>query len=248
VLGVVLVVELVGAGLAAAIALATGERPPSTTSLLIAVVAGGCGVLGIISLYRGLAVGRMGVVAPVTALVGAGIPVTVGIVTEGLPPATVGLGIGLGLIAVLLVSQAPPEADGRRSGIELALLAGIGIGAFNVLIAGLPDGELFWPLTALRLAAVPMVVAVIVIGRQAWRLPRRSVGAASIVGIFDMGGNAFYMLAAQTGALAVAAVLSSLYPVVTVVLAVLLLHERLTRTHAVGVAVAGLAVALIASG
>jgi drug/metabolite transporter (DMT)-like permease len=234
--------------LAAAIALGTGERPLSTTGLVVGVAAGACGVIGIISLYRGLAVGRMGVVAPVTALVGAGIPVTVGILTQGMPPWTIILGIGLGMLAVLFVSQAPAPEGGGRSGIEHALIAGLGIGAFNVLIAGLPDGELFWPLTALRLAAIPLVIGVILVGRQAWRVPRRSIGAASLVGVFDMGGNAFFMLAAQTGALAVAAVLSSLYPVVTVVLAVLVLHERLTRTHAIGVGLAGVAIALIAAG
>lgn len=247
VLGVVLIVEVVGAVMAAALALATGERLPSPTGLVFGVAAGLVGILGILALYQGLAVGRMGVVAPVAGVLGASIPVAVGIVLEGLPTPIVLAGIGLGIVAVVLVSRIPGPAGGR-SGLEFGLAAGAGIAGFNVLIAQLPEGEVFWPLAALRLVAVPIVAAIVIVARRPWRVPRPAIGPATLVGTFDMAGNAFFILATQAGVLAVAVVLSSMYPVVTVLLAVAILGERLTRTHAVGIAAAAVAIGLIAGG
>lgn len=214
----------------------------------LAAAAGVCGTVGILGLYRGLAVGRMGVVAPVTAVVGASIPVAVGIVLQGLPAPAVVTGIGLGIVAVILVSASPGGPDAGRSGIEHALVAGLGIGAFNVLVSRLPEGEVVWPLVGLRLTALAILVVVVVVGRRAWRLPRPAAARASLVGVFDMAGNLFFIVAAQTGALAIAAILSSLYPVVTVILAIGILRERLTWTHALGVAAAATAIILIAGG
>ena len=189
----------------------------------------------------------MGVVAPVTGVLSAGVPVVVGIALQGLPTTPVGVGLLLGLVAVVLVSRVPGEA-GSRSGIELALVAGLGIGSFNLLIGLLPDGSVLWPLTALRLTAVPLVAGIVIVARQPWRVPRPVIAPAALVGVFDMGGNVFFILAAQAGALAIAAVLSSLYPIVTVILAIAILHEKVTAWHAVGIATATVAVALIASG
>jgi drug/metabolite transporter (DMT)-like permease len=248
VLGVVLVVELVGAAIAAALGFLTGEAAPSAQGVAIGVAAGFAGVLGILCLYRGLAVGRMGVVAPVTAVIGAGIPVLAGIAFEGLPQPAAVVGIVLGIVAVVLVSRAEGGPEASRSGIELAIAAGIGIGSFNLLISQAPDGEVFWPLTILRLTSIPIAAAIVLVGGQPWRVPRAVLPQASVVGAFDMGGNAFFILAAQAGALAIAAVLSSLYPVVTVLLAILILRERVTPSHAVGIVVAVAAVGLIAVG
>ena len=243
VLGVVLVVELVGAALAASLAIVSGEAAPAPTSLFIAVAAGFLGITGLVSLYRGLAVGRMGVVAPVTGVLSTGVPVIVGIGMQGLPTTPVGVGLLLGLAAVVLVSRVPGQA-GRRSGIELALVAGLGIGSFNLLIGLLPDGStVLWPLTILRLTAVPLVAGIVILGGQPWRVPRPVIAPAALVGVFDMGGNVFFILAAQAGALAIAAVLSSLYPIVTVILAIAILHEKVTAYHAIGIATAAVAVA-----
>jgi drug/metabolite transporter (DMT)-like permease len=181
-------------------------------------------------------------------VIGAGIPVVAGFVLQGAPAPAAIVGILLGVLAVVLVSRAPAGADIGRSGIEFAIAAGLGIAGFNLLISRIPDGEVFWPLTILRLAAIPLVAAIVVIGRQPWRVPRRLILPASVVGVFDMGGNAFFILAAQAGALAIAAVLSSLYPVVTVLLAAVILRERITPSHATGIALAAVAVAFIAFG
>jgi drug/metabolite transporter (DMT)-like permease len=170
-----------------------------------------------------------------------------GVVLEGLPGPLVIVGIGLAIIAVILVSRVD---DGRAgpSGLGLALISGIAIGAFGVAISQISDGHAFGPLTIIRVAEALLVGGVIVIGRQAWRADRRLLPAMTGVGILDMAGNASFILAVQTGALAVAAVLSSLYPVTTVVLATLILHERITRSHAAGIALAAAAIICIAFG
>jgi hypothetical protein len=150
VLGVVLVVEVVGVVLAGALAVAVGEPLPSERGILFGLGAGACGMFGILGLYHGLAVGRMGVVAPVAAVLGAGVPVAIGLVIEGVPGPLQVLGIVLGIVAVILVSQVPGPAGGR-SGIEFGIVSGLGIAGFNVFISQLPEGEAVWPLAVLRL-------------------------------------------------------------------------------------------------
>ena len=247
VFGVTLIVQVLGIGLAAVLVLATGESPLSAGTIAISVAAGVCVAIGIVALYHGLAVGRMGVVAPVTGLIAAVLPVVAGIVREGPPDAPVLVGIVFALVAVVLVSRAPGES-GSRSGIELAIVAGVGIGLFNILAGELPDGQVFGPLVVIKIAAAAVIVAALVVGRQAWRMPRRIVPIALAGGLFDMAGNALYVLAAQAGRLDVAATLSSLYPVTTILLAVAFLGERVTGSHALGIAAAVAAIVLIGAG
>lgn len=205
------------------------------------------GGIGITALYKGLAVGRMGIVAPVTGVMAALIPVVAGIVLEGVPPPLVVVGIGLAVVAVVLVSLVSDDGGGP-SGIGLALLAGLGIGALSVCISQISDGHVFGPLVVIRATQAVLIGTVIVATRSAWRPERRLVPAIVGVGILDMAGNGAFILAVQSGALAVAAVLSSLYPVTTVILATVFLGERVTRSHAAGIALAVTAVACIAAG
>ena len=227
--------------------MAANETLPAPAAAAISVAAGVAVAIGIVSLYHGLAVGRMGVVAPVTGLLAAVLPVVAGIIRDGLPTTPVLAGIVLALIAVVLVSRAPAPA-GSRSGIELAIVAGTGIGLFNILAGQLPDGQVFGPLIVIKLAAAGVIVAVIVLGRRTWRLRGRLLPIALAGGLFDMAGNAFYVLATQAGRLDVAATLSSLYPVTTILLAVALLDERVNRSHAVGITAAVAAIVLIGVG
>jgi drug/metabolite transporter (DMT)-like permease len=247
VLGVSLVVQGIGAALMVAAAIGSGERPLEPGPFGLAAIAGVVGVIGIVSLYHGLAVGRMGVVAPVTGVLAASVPVAVGVVLEGAPPPIVGAGIALAFLAVILVSRAP-GADGRRSGFEFAVAAGLGIGAFNVFLGLVPEGHVFWPLTVLKVSAAAVIAVVALLGRRAWRVPRAVLPAAIAVAIADMAGNGLFLLAAQAGELAVASVLSSLYPVTTVLLAATVLREPIGRGHAVGIAIAVLAIICIGSG
>jgi drug/metabolite transporter (DMT)-like permease len=238
---------VVGAVVSIGLAVVADEPIPGPAALAISVAAGIAVTVGIVGLYHGLAVGRMGVVAPVTGLLAAVLPVVVGIVRDGPPATPVLAGIVLALVAVVLVSRAPGTA-GSRSGIELAIVAGVGIGAFNILVGELPDGEVFVPLNAIKLTAATVLVTALAVGHRAWRIPQRVVPIAVVGGVFDMAGNAFYVLATQAGRLDVAATLSSLYPVTTILLAMALLGERVTRSHAVGIAAAVAAIALIGSG
>jgi drug/metabolite transporter (DMT)-like permease len=215
--------------------------------LFWSVLCGVSGGVGITALYHGLAVGRMGVVAPVTGVIAALIPVTAGIVLEGSPAPLVLIGIAAAVVAVVLVSRVSDEGSGP-SGIELALVAGVAIGAFSVCAAQISDGHAFGPLVVIRAAEALLIVAAIVVTRSAWRPAGGLVPAIVAVGVLDMVGNGAFILAVQAGALAVAAVLSSLYPVTTVVLATVFLRERVTRAHAVGIGLAISAIACIAIG
>ena len=211
------------------------------------MLAGIAGGIGIAALYQALAVGRMGVVAPVTGVMAALIPVSVGIVTEGAPSPVVVVGIGFAIVAVVLVSRVSDVADGP-SGLQLALVAGVGIGLLNVFVSQFSDGHTFGPLVAVRATQAILIGGVIVVTRAAWRPARGLVPAIAGVGVLDMLGNGTFILAAQAGALAIAATLSSLYPVTTVVLASVFLRERVTRSHAVGIALAVVAIICIAGG
>lgn len=246
--GVVGGTQLVGVAAALALAIARGEPVPQGADILWSMFTGICGVVGISSLYRGLAVGRMGVVAPVTGVVGAVIPVAVGFALEGVPGMAAVAGIVIALVAVVLVTRAPGHADGRPSGLQWALLAGVAIGGFNIGVGQLSDAGAFGPLVIVRLLQVAVLSAFIVAWRQPWRPGRDVLPWIVLIGVLDMFGNATFILATQSGQLAIAAVLSSLYPVTTVILAILVLRERLTRSHVAGIVLTGVGVALIAYG
>jgi uncharacterized membrane protein len=247
VLAVSLIVQIVGVLVYVALAIGAQEAVPAPSSIAISIAAGVAVTIGIIGLYHGLAVGRMGVVAPVTGLLAALLPVVFGIARDGLPATPVLVGIVLALVAVVLVSRVP-GSEGSRSGLELAIVAGTGIGVFNILIGELPGDAVFAPLVAIKLTATAVIVAVVLLGRRSLRMPRRVFPVALAGGVFDMAGNAFYVLATQAGRLDVAATLSSLYPVTTILLAMALLGERVTRSHAIGIAGAIAAIVLIGAG
>ena len=245
--GVVLISQVVGMVLALSLAVARGESMPAPADLGWSVIAGTLGVIGITALYRGLAVGRMGIVAPVTGITGAAIPVVAGILLEGMPGTLVLVGIGLALVAVVLVTRVKDERDGP-SGVRFALIAGTCIGLFGLMSAQITDGAIFGPLTVIRGTQVVILVGFIALTRTDWRPPTRLVLPIVAIGLADMTGNAFYLLAIQSGALAVASVVTALYPVTTVILAAAFLHERITRSHAAGIALAAIAIACIGLG
>ena len=246
-LSVAIAVDLIGAVFMVGVAVAIREPFPGSMTVLLSVLAGIFAVAGILGLYTGLAVGRMGVVAPVTGVVAATLPVAVGFVTKGWPaPAATG-GIVLALVAVVLVSRSE-DPSGRRSGFEYGLLGGIGLGCFNVAIGAFPEHLVAWPLAIIKVAAFIPIVAIVLVGRREWRIPRAVLPVVLIGAFTDLAGNGFYILATQAGRLDIAATLSSLYPVTTVILAIAILHEHLTRSHVLGIVLAALGVVLIASG
>jgi drug/metabolite transporter (DMT)-like permease len=245
-LGVVVPTQLVGLVLALGAAAARGEPALGPQDIGWAIVSGLLAAVGLTALYGGLAVGRMGIVAPVTGLLVASIPVIAGTALEGLPPPVTLLGIGLAIVAVVVVSLSPHDGTGGPSGLRHALVAGVTLGVLTVVMSRFGEGRVFAPLAVMRLVEALVFVAFIVVRRPRWRLRRSLWPAAIAIGAVDLLGNGAYVAATQTGALAISAVLSSLYPVVTVLLATFLLGERVGRLHGAGIVLAGAAIALIA--
>lgn len=238
--------QATGALLCLVLAMAFGQTLPGGSDLLWCVVAATLGAFGITMLYRGLAIGRMGIVAPVTGVLAAVIPVVAGFVIEGVPPPMVLVGIVLAVIAVVLVSRVADETGGR-GGLAEALAAGTAIGLFGVAIAQLDGGDLFADLATIRLIQGVLVAIAVVATRASWR-PGRLLLPLILIGVLDTAGNGFYLAAVQTGQLAIASVLSAMYPVMTVILAVIVLREPVTRDHTIGIGLAGAAIVLIGVG
>jgi uncharacterized membrane protein len=227
--------------------LAFGSEPAmATTDLAIAVLGGAFAASGLALLYRGLAVGRMGVVAPVAAVLTATLPVGFGFLTDGVPNVVAIAGIGFAALSVVLVSRSPDTGDGRPSGLLYALGAGTIFGLFSIAASFLDDRLLVGPLVVIRITSVLAIAVWVLLARQPWRVPRRLWPALVGVGVIDMAATGTYLSAIAIGPLAIAAILASLYPVVTTILAALVLRERVTPVHAAGIAAAGLAVVLIA--
>ena len=203
---------------------------------------------GLVLFYRGLAVGVMSVVAPVTALTAAAVPVLGGLALgERLPPWAV-VGIVLALVAVILVAAEgglPTLRAARTAGLLPALAAGVGFGVFFVLLDRTRPESTLWPLVASRSVSGLLVVLLALATRASLRVPGRTAGLIVLAGCLDMAANTLFLLATQQGQLAITGVLASLYPVSTVVLAQSLLRERLGRAQLAGLAAAIAAVVLI---
>jgi len=214
--------------------------------LAISIGGGIMGSTGLVFLYRGLSSGRMSVVAPVAAVLTATIPVIFGFATQGLPSILAIAGISAAAVSVILVSRPSEDATERPSGLVYAVVAGTLFGLFTILVSGLDDSLIVSPLVVIRVASIVMIGSWIIVRRPAWRVPRRLWPALLLIGIGDMTATALYLASIAVGPLAIAAILSSLYPVVTTILAALVLRERVTPSHAAGILAAGVAVALIA--
>jgi len=241
---VVIAAYAVGLVLMVVLALIWHEPLPSPPDILWGGLAGFAGALGLIMFYSALSIGQMGIAAPVSAVLTAGLPVIFSAFTEGLPSLLQLGGFVLALIAIVLISR-PERSEGRPKGIWLALLSGCCFGCFFILISRVSHAETFWPLAMARFTSVLLLLV------MAWMRRQRVVPGKTIVplvllaGILDALGNAFFVLAAHTGRLDIAAVLSSLYPAATVLLATIVLRERMTRIQAVGILVALVSVPLI---
>ena len=241
--GVALVLLLVAVALRA-------EGPPGGESLLYAAGAGAAGVAGLAALYRGLAVGAMAVVAPIAAL-GAGIPVVVGVATGDRPGVVQAAGILLALAGVALAArEEAPEGGAARLavGAGLAGAAALGIGLFLVGMDAAGDEDVLWALTAARFTSVVLVGLAVLTIRPDVAATRPHLGAIAAIGLLDLGANALFTLASTEGLVSVAAVCSSLYPVVTIVLAASLLGERVRPVQGAGIALVLLGVVAIAGG
>jgi drug/metabolite transporter (DMT)-like permease len=223
--------------------------PVDGTDLGWGAAAGAAGACGLVVFFRTLARGVMSVIAPVTAVTAAAVPVVVGLFYGDTVGVWAAVGIGLALVAVVLVSAEGGLSalrSARPAALAPALLAGSLFGLFFVLLDRTSTDSGLTPLVAARIASVALVVVLALAGRQALRVARPALLLVAVSGIGDMSANALFLLATQAdGQLAVTGVLASLYPVSTVVLAQLVLRERLVGAQVAGLLSAVGAVVLI---
>jgi drug/metabolite transporter (DMT)-like permease len=232
--------HLVGVALLAATALLLGGELTGR-DVALGAVGGLAGAAGVGLLYQALSIGPMSAVAPVTALLSAAVPIVAGLAQGERPGATVALGMAAALVAIVLVS-----AEGGGSyrpsdmrGVTLALGAGLGFGLFFVALSFTSDDSGVWPLVGARVASVLVVGTLALTGRVSAEVPSgRPRLLTAGAGALDVAANVLYLLAIREGLLSVVSVLSSLYPVSTVVLAHLVLRERYARLQRIGMAIA----------
>jgi drug/metabolite transporter (DMT)-like permease len=229
------------------------DGSPTGADLAWGVVAGSGSGLGAVFLYRGLAGGPMSVVAPLSAVGAALLPVIVGVATGERPSTLTWLGVGCAFPAIWLVSRvteehAPNVTRPVSAGVVDGLLAGAGFGLLFIALGQVPESAGLLPLTLTQSTSVVAVVVTATAFRQPW-VPRDPyVLRAVAAGVLGTTATLAFLLATQTGLLTVAAVLSSLYPATTVLLAAVVLRERIGRVQAIGLVLAVLAVALVAAG
>jgi drug/metabolite transporter (DMT)-like permease len=227
---------------------ASGDAFPGWDSAALAAAAGAGGCIGLASLYRGMAVGAMAIVAPVSAL-SAAIPFTVGIASGERPGVLQVGGILLALAGVAVASREPVEQGARRAaGVGLALVAAAGFGAYFVFLDRAASESVPYAVaTARGVSSLLAVAAALAVG-VSLRPGVRQLPVLAAVGLCDVGANVLFGIATTHGFLSVVSVLSSLYPIVTVALAAVVLHERIAPTQRLGVAGALVGAAMITAG
>jgi drug/metabolite transporter (DMT)-like permease len=213
--------------------------------LVWGALAGVSGVFGLIALYKGLATGRMGIVAPLSAVVTALIPLVLAFLTEGLPRQSQLAGFGLALVAIWLLAVNESRSRAFRAEFVLSLSAGAGFGLFFVCIDHISSEAILWPLITARLASVTLIGSLLAARRQVAPPPRHQLLVIALAGTLDVAGNGFFALASKLGRLDMAAVLASMYPVTTVLLARCFLKERLRGQQRIGLVAACAALVLI---
>lgn len=232
------------------VVVAFAGEPPDAEAIGFGLAAGVCGVVGLASLYSTLALGPMGVVAPIAALSGV-VPVVWGFLRGDRPEPWQLAGIVLAVVGVVLAAR-QPDRHGHRAtsrAIGYAVIAAVTLGVLVILLDEGARRDVGWVVVSIRVGALALLAVAIAARRPSFSMERRELGALVIVGVLDNGANLLFALASATGQLlAVLAVVASLYPVTTILLARAVLHERLARIQVVGVALAFTGVAMIAAG
>ena len=222
------------------------EAIPSTAAFVYSAIGGALGSVGLLLLYYSLARGQMSIAAPVSALSAGLLPVIVGAITEGIPHWVQLLGFGLALLAIWLISSGQGFHVERLADLRLPILAGLGFGSYFIFIhyATQETNSVLWTMVISRLAGTVLLLVVVLARRDSLSVPRDAWTVVFFNAALDVGGNFFYILASRLGRLDVAAVLSSLYPGSTVLLAWLLLKERISLQQWIGIGAALIAIVL----
>jgi uncharacterized membrane protein len=222
-----------------------GETLPSILNIFWACLAGMCGLLGLIALFKGLASGKAAIVSPISGVVSASLPVAADILTQGMPNLYQTVGFVLALGGIWLVTQSSGAAkDETRNGFWLGMVAGIFFGFFFIVLARIEQGGIFFPLMISKLTGFVTAFLIMISTRKSLPAVQKNP-AAVISGVIDSLANALYLVSTHFTRLDVAAVLSSLYPAVTVFLSLIFLKEHVSRVQWAGVALCLAAIALI---
>lgn len=214
--------------------------------------AGGlAGLVGVVLMYGLMVSAPMNVISPVTAVLAAIVPVAFGVLVGERPHLAAWFGILLGVGAVVLVSRTADDHPHGRIAVRviaLAFVAGVGFGFYFIFLARAGDDSGLWPLVISRIASAALILPIAVQRRAFAAVRGRMLALVVAAGVFDAGANMFFLLASRQGLLSLASVLTSLYPAVTVILAVVLLHEHTSRAQRIGLGLAAAAIILITSG
>ena len=239
------IVHVAGMSLMGAAALLAHAPFPGQASVVWALAAGSVGGVSLALFYRALASGKMGLTAPIAAVLGAAIPTIVTAFAKGFPGYRHVAGFVLAGIGVWLISRTE-DGTGRPEGLGSAVLAGAGFAGFYLCINQAGNASALWIAVISRTASFVVTSAFVLFGRHLRAVPALVVGTAILAGCLDITGSAVFIRAAQTGRLDEAVVLSSLYPAVTVLLARIFLHEHFSFARTVGMLAALLAVPMVA--
>ncbi len=239
------IVHVAGMSLMGSVALLAQAPFPVPTSAMWALLAGSIGGISLALFYRALASGKMGLTAPVAAVLGAGIPTFVTAFSEGFPGARHLVGFVLAVVGVWLISRTETDT-GRPEGLGLAVIAGCGFAGFYLCIHQTGSASALWIAVISRFASLVVTLAFVLVGRNLRSVPAPVLAIAILAGCLDITGSAVFVRAQQTGRLDAAVVLSSLYPAITVLLARLFLREHFSRARTVGMLAALAAVPMIA--
>jgi drug/metabolite transporter (DMT)-like permease len=234
---------LIGLTVVAAI---VGADEVRAVDLVIGAGAGCFGLLGVVFLYRGLAGGSMAVVSPVSGVVAAVVPVITGLVSGERPGGLALAGVAIALVAILLVTRSGPVGAVSRESVVVAVGAGIGFGVFFVFIGAIAEAAGLWPLVAGRTVSAGLSAVVALAASHPIVPPRPARLFTLAAGALDVAANVTFLLATQHGLLTIVAVIASLYPAATVLLALTIDGERLRRVQVAGLGLAGASITLCA--
>jgi drug/metabolite transporter (DMT)-like permease len=250
VLSVLVCSQAVGFVWIGAVALVAQEPVPDTRELLLAVLSAVAGTAGLVCFFRAIAVGKMSLVVPIAATAAA-IPVVVGIASGDRPSVLQLLGMVVALAGAVMASREPGEEGERGSlaaGVLLAALSALFIGVFFLAIDGASDGGAVWASLVNRITSVALLLAAFAVVRPKLGRARPHLAALALAGTLDVSANLLFAAASTEGLISLVSVAGSLYPVITVLLARVVLKERVHRIQEAGVAAALGGVVLIAAG
>ena len=222
---------------------------PQSSVALLAIPAAISGTLGLFAYYRGIAVGAISIVAPIAG-VSAVVPVIVGIASGESPSAWQLAGMACALLGVFLAAREPRSSGDSRiaAGVGLAILAAIGFGGYFPFMHAAGNADFWWASLIFRIASTSVIMLAVVVTRPNIVVPGRVLPWLALIGFGDMFGNLLFAAASTSGLVSVTSVLASLYPIVTVVLARIVLSERVARSQEAGIGLTLAGVVLISAG